>query len=188
MIIGLVGRKGAGKTTVAELLKTKGFEEITFAEPLKRITSIIYGFDYDMLKGDTPQKREIRSTVRDPVWNLTGVEALQFMGTDVMRNNFDKDVWVKIATNTMKTAITGGKNLVITDVRFPNEMELIRSLGGKLWVLYEDIEDLIVYEGEGIRGHESENSFQNNLSSDDLMIENQKDGIDKFHVIIESLL
>lgn len=188
MIIGLVGRKGSGKTTVAQYLTTKGYTEIVFAEPVKRITSILFGFDYEVLKGDTPEKRILRNSLRDPIWGKTAVESMQYVGTDLMRNNFDKDVWIKIAERKVRSLIEKVENVVISDVRFENEIEFIRQMGGHIWVLYENDEDLHISTDDGPRGHISENSFQNSICPEDIMIQNDKSGLDNLYKIIDNMI
>jgi len=184
ILIGLVGKKNSGKTTVANYLRTKGFEEVVFADPLKHVVEIIFGFDYDMLLGDTPEKRHLRNTLRDPIWNMSPVQAMQHIGTEVFRENFDKDIWVKIAGRKIDEFRRQGKNVVVSDVRFENEMEFIRQKGGQLIVLYDKIEDthtLTQDEIEKIKGtpegHASEISFQKAINYEqDLLIHNDKTG------------
>lgn len=188
MIIGLVGRKGSGKTTVAQYLGTKGYTEIVFAEPVKQIVSILFGFDYEVLKGDTPEKRIKRDTLKDPIWGKTAVEAMQYVGTELVRNNFDQEAWIKIAQRKIEAAIERGENVVISDVRFKNEIEFVRNMGGQIWVLYEHPEDLRISEEEGVKGHASENSFQSSILGSDIMIRNPKTGIRDFHYTIRHTL
>lgn len=141
MLIGLVGRKNSGKTTAAELIKDD-FKDVTFAEPVKRIVEITHGFSYDMLLGDTPEKRERRNNEHDPIWNQTPVQAMQFIGTDLYRNHFDKNIWINIAKRKIDDIMKTGQNVVITDCRFENEIEFIRKQGGRILVLYENPDDI----------------------------------------------
>jgi dephospho-CoA kinase len=176
-LIGLVGQKNSGKTTVANYLLQKGFKEVVFAEPVKRITEIVFGFPYDILLGDTPEKRKIRDTLKDPVWGKTAVEAMQFIGTEVFREGFDKDVWIKIASRKIQEHDL----VVVSDVRFENEVEFIRKMGGEIWVLYEKPEDIVPKTPEqlamltGTKAHASENSFQGSILEGDVKIHNQRE-------------
>lgn len=155
-IVGLCGFKDSGKSTVAKhLVDNYGFVEITMAKPLKDITSIIYGFDRDMLEGDTEEKRHLRETIRDPIWGRTGREALQYLGTDVIRTYHDTETWVKIAMREVKKIVSSGKSVVISDLRFINEYSQIINIGGNVWEISrrnftdQDIESM----------HSSEKSF-----------------------------
>ena len=162
MIIGLVGKRDSGKTTVANILKERGFVEFSFAETVKEIVKIVFGFDYSMLLGDTPEKRELRKTIRDPFWNKTPIEAMQFIGTDLFRKHFDEDVWIRILERRIKES--ENKNIVISDARYLNEIEFIRNhLKGQIIVLYNDerdLEPMLTTET-----HSSECSFQGNVNS-----------------------
>ena len=135
MLIGILGRMGSGKGTVAdELVEVYGFRQDSFAATLKDITSQIFGWDREMLSGTSTESREFREQV-DEWWseklgipNFTPRLALQLIGTDVFRNNFHKNIWVLSAMRRYQD----GENVVISDCRFPNEVEIIRELGGRI--------------------------------------------------------
>jgi hypothetical protein len=137
MIIGITGLIGSGKDTIAShLLEKYGYERYSWATPLKDITATLFGWDRDMLEGVTSEQREKREQV-DPWWDkklnkydlVSPRWALQFIGTEVMRNTFHQDIWVLAG---MKR-IEGKKNVVIPDTRFPNEIKAIKEMGGVIW-------------------------------------------------------
>lgn len=132
MIVGLVGFIGSGKGTVGDILVEEyGFIQESFAKPVKDLANFIFGWDRELLEGKTPESREWREA-NDPYWSellerdFSPRLALQLIGTEIGRNVFHKDFWVKL----MKTRLDDGKNYVITDVRFPNEIDFIKSVGG----------------------------------------------------------
>lgn len=135
MLIGILGRIGSGKGTVANRLVTKyGFRQDSFAATLKDATAILFNWDRAMLEGDTSESRAARETI-DEWWseklgieNFTPRLALQLIGTDVFRNNFHKDIWVLSVMARYKD----GDNVVISDARFPNEVRVIREMGGRI--------------------------------------------------------
>jgi hypothetical protein len=137
MIIGLLGLIGSGKGTVAEhLVEKHNFVPDSFAATLKDACAVIFSWPRPLLEGNTPESREWRETV-DLWWskelnipNFTPRLALQLMGTDTIRNHFHKDMWLL----TMKHRIQSrpGQNIVISDARFPNEVQLIKEAGGIL--------------------------------------------------------
>jgi len=135
MLIGILGRINSGKDTVArELVETYGFRQDSFASTLKDITAQIFGWDRELLSGGSVESRAFREEV-DEWWaeqlgmpNFTPRLALQLIGTDVFRNNFHTDIWVLSAMRRYKE----GENVVISDARFPNEVQIIRSLGGHI--------------------------------------------------------
>ena len=135
MIIGLIGLIDSGKGTVGDMLIEQGFQHESFANSLKDATASIFNWDRAMLEGDTSASRAQRETV-DEWWNkrlkipdFTPRVALQILGTDILRNHFHADIWVLSMEARIKDA---KQNVVITDVRFPNEVRIIRELGGKI--------------------------------------------------------
>ena len=130
-IIGLVGFIGAGKGTVGELLRLQGYKQASFAGALKDTASVLFGWDRDLLEGDTVESRVFREQ-KDDFWSTRfGYDfsprlALQLLGTEAGRDVFHKDVWIFALENRIKNH----KNVVITDTRFPNEIEFIRKQGG----------------------------------------------------------
>jgi len=135
MIIGICGLIGSGKGTVADILVDQGFKKVSFADKLKDGVSTIFGWDRAMLEGDTDESRQWREQ-RDDFWsNETKMEVtprlvLQLFGTDCMRNGFNDGVWVSLLK---KTILDNPGNYVVPDVRFANEQQMIRDIGGEIW-------------------------------------------------------
>jgi len=135
MLIGLLGRIGSGKGTVAdELVNNYGFRQDSYAYSLKDMTALLFNWDRAMLEGDTMESRSSREQI-DEWWSdqleipeFTPRLALQLIGTDVFRNNFHKDIWMLSVMARYKE----GDNVVISDCRFPNEVQAIRDLGGRI--------------------------------------------------------
>lgn len=129
-IIGLVGFIGSGKGTVGEILESKGFKRDSFAAPLKDAVSTIFGWNRALLEGDTKDSREWREK-NDPFWSekfgkpFSPRMALQLMGTEAGREIFHRDIWVISLFHRSQ-----GKNIVVTDVRFKNEIDFIQRNGG----------------------------------------------------------
>ena len=97
---------------------------------MKELCVIVTGWSYEYLNGETEEYKIARETVKHPDFGLTGREILQKVGTDLFRNNFDKDVWVKI----MKRRIEASPetSVVFSDLRFVNECEMVQELGGTI--------------------------------------------------------
>ena len=132
MLIGLVGFIGSGKNTVGDVLADKySFKKFAFADILKDTVSVMFGWRRELLEGDTDESREFREKV-DPFWSarfdedVTPRMILQKMGTEAGRDVFHEDFWV----HALEKRIQNEKNVVITDVRFPNEVKFIRDSGG----------------------------------------------------------
>ncbi len=131
MIIGIVGFIGSGKGTVGDILTQRGFHKDSFAAPLKDAASVIFNWPRNMLEGDTNISRLWREK-KDEFWSEQfGYEfsprlALQLMGTEVGRKIFHENLWVISLLNRAKNY----DKVVVTDVRFKNEIKYIRENGG----------------------------------------------------------
>jgi len=107
-LIGLSGFARAGKDEVARtLVEEKGWTRIAFADPLKQIAKEL---GWDGTKDEA------------------GRRLLQSLGVAV-RDHLSPDAWVQAAEDDIER-IQGP--VVITDVRFPNEVQMIRRRGGKM--------------------------------------------------------
>ena len=136
MIIGFVGFISSGKDTAADyLVNFHGFRRDSFANTLKDAVAAVFGWDRVLLEGRPSQAREWREQV-DPWWaerlgmpNLTPRWVLQYWGTEVCRTGFHDDIWIASLENKMRRTTD---NIVISDVRFPNEIKAIKNAGGKV--------------------------------------------------------
>lgn len=133
MIIGLVGKRTAGKDTVgAYLVKEYSFERKAFADPLKRSVAALFDIPFseiDRLKSDEyGTVVSIAHTHEDEIKIYSFVEFLQRYGTESHRGVFGNSFWID-QTLPMGGFYTGRK-IVITDCRFKNEAERIQTLGG----------------------------------------------------------
>ena len=136
MIVVFVGLIGAGKDTAADyLVNFHGFRRDSFANTLKDAVSAVFGWDRVLLEGRTKEAREWREQV-DPWWaerlnmpKLTPRLMLQLWGTEVCRVGFHDDIWIASLENKMRKT---KDNIVISDVRFPNEITAIHNAGGKV--------------------------------------------------------
>ena len=135
MLIGLTGFIGSGKTTVANLLvKDYNYRTDSFAATVKGTLAVIFDWPRDLLEGDTKDAREWREKV-DTWWsNELGIPefsprfAMQYYGTDIMRKYLHQDIWLMTVKNRIRK--TPCLPTVITDVRFSNEVDFIKTQGG----------------------------------------------------------
>jgi hypothetical protein len=163
MILGVVGKKQSGKTTLAKVAEAAGFSSIAFADPLKDIIEHVYDIPKSILN-DPIAKEQYQLTIqisqRDlysilmyadtkyapvPVAALLAAvenfqcpfisnprQLLQVVGTDLFRNHIDKDYWI----NSFLKLVEPNKNYIIHDVRFENELNVIKNkLLGKILVI-----------------------------------------------------
>jgi dephospho-CoA kinase len=138
-IVGICGLIGHGKDTAAGFLIEQGYQRISFAGVLKDATAALFGWDRILLEGNTPESRVFREQV-DEWWanrldipNFTPRLALQQIGTDALRKHFHPDIWVAACERQIEMT---DKNVVISDCRFFNELDVIKRLGGTTVVVW----------------------------------------------------
>jgi len=126
MIIGLSGYARSGKDEVAKLLVEEyGFTRLAFADKIRqlllaidpslggpKLSTIVAEYGWDVAKSKT----EVR-------------ELLQHLGV-AARTLIDEHIWVTTVLNQIEEI---DKNYVITDVRFENEANAIKLIGGEIW-------------------------------------------------------
>jgi hypothetical protein len=139
-VVGVGGRKGHGKDTFAGLLGEDWvvigmsdplYEAVLKLNPLVELVSspgtcIPLSVYLDSFCGGDWTEAKKNPGVR---------VLLQRLGTDVVRDMVDEDAWVDIMRFRVRCLLNEGKKVVVTGVRFPNELEAIKRLGGKtVWV------------------------------------------------------
>jgi len=142
MLIGITGRKYAGKNTVADVLAEHfGLAVDAFARPIKDAGRDWFGLSAAQTDGELKE-------VLDERWGRTPREIMQLLGTEVGRL-IHPDVWAKAAMlrhrrrmvrteppvfvrDTPGVPLGGWCGTVIADVRFPNEAAIIKANGGIL--------------------------------------------------------
>ena len=115
MIIGISGKKRAGKDTVADILYVLHSNSVRyyFAQPLKLEVARACGVSVEYINEHKDNFRLI----------------LQGWGTNFRRELYDKNYWIK----KMEVAISNLErydNILIPDVRFKNEYVMVKSKGG----------------------------------------------------------
>lgn len=132
MLIGLCGAAGSGKGSVASFLVAEGFGEIAFADPIYAAVSAMTGISEEKLKDRAFKERQIAGIGKSPR------ELLQLFGTEFGRNLIGESIWIDLAMQKVERYTTAFVSVVISDVRFDNEAEAIRSAGGFVWRVVRD--------------------------------------------------
>lgn len=135
MIIGLGGLANSGKSTAASYLAREyGFARVRFAGPLKAMVRgylVTIGTPLDrierMIEGDLKEEPCDAFCGRSPRY------ALQTCGTEWGREMIAPDFWTRAWRLAVEAEFgRGAPGIVAEDVRFPEEAEAIRSLGGRV--------------------------------------------------------
>lgn len=155
MILGLCGEAGAGKDTFADtLVQDHGFVKVSMADPMKRFCRDVFNFTDAQMWGvsharNEPDTRfERKPAKRGKIaQHLTPRLALQLLGTEWGRFCW-RDIWIAYAVRVALAIVAGTRysaklglnpyvgntspNIVIPDVRYQNEIDVIRGAGGKI--------------------------------------------------------
>jgi len=135
VLIGLVGSKYSGKSTVASHLVTHyNFVELAFATPLKSVCMEVFGFTRNQVYGSMSHKETV-----DPYWGISPRQALQDVGT-LFRDLYKvkpqyQQVWIRSLERSL-CKLDSTWNVVISDVRYQDEANMIKKRGGVLIGIY----------------------------------------------------
>lgn len=134
-IIGIAGKKGAGKTLLASqiisFLLDAGWHvaHINFSDPLKQEVA-------ELLSPHLGQPAsELIDEMNDPATKENYRALMQVWGTDVKRNMVNSAYWLDAYAEAAhaffsRTPATADACVLVSDVRFQNEAEYVRSEGG----------------------------------------------------------
>ncbi len=124
-LIGIAGKAGSGKDTVADYLwESHEFTKIAFADPLRRATEVIFGLDAHYLTDRLLKEQEV------PYWGSAPRRILQDIGHG-LKALFGDDLWLK-RWNLSYQMLEQSDHVVVPDVRFDLEADAIRHLGGAI--------------------------------------------------------
>ncbi len=129
MIIGIVGGIGTGKSTVVKwLVRYRDFSEVSIAESLKQQCADLFpAVPREAFFGTQEEK----GLVRQELGGVSGRTMLEETAAHFRR--YDPDMWVRRSLGKAISAcqfIAQPIRIAVPDVRYPNEVAMIQSLGG----------------------------------------------------------
>lgn len=150
-IIGIAGKKGTGKNTVADMIQKKAehiglkVAQVAFGDAVKTEVSQAYEIDKNLCYTQEGKntKVQFKMNVNDPrlpkneecikivpdaddnLWECPVRVLLQWYGTEFRRKQ-DPDYWVKKTNKDINELCQLYDIIIINDVRFPNEYGLIK--------------------------------------------------------------
>ena len=137
-IIGVTGVKRSGKDSIAvRLVEEYGFVRYAFADPIKIACKGIFGFTDEQCWGDLKD-------VVDEYWKITPRKIFQIFGTELFQYELPKHAkeladigrgfWVYVFARWYERQLAKYPDIkiVVTDVRFPFEADMITRLGGTI--------------------------------------------------------
>lgn len=125
----------SGKSSVASYLSGYGYRTVSFAAPLKAMVRsflVHAGYDpsdVDELFGPSRKERIL------PEFGVSPRHLLQTLGTEWGRDCIAPDVWLKCWRRNVQYYLSNDLPVICDDVRFANEANLVRELGGELWMI-----------------------------------------------------
>lgn len=154
-IIGVAGLAGSGKDTVGSFLNLIGFQRFAFADKLRESLLTLNPY-VGLTKTGMIRLRQVVSEIGWPEAkkNPEVRRLLQVFGTEVMREMFDDDVWIKTLESDIQKRKT--KKVVITDVRFENEARWVHEMGGENWIVSRPDNESAMPMAEENKKHVSE--------------------------------
>lgn len=158
-LIGLGGRLASGKDEVAdELVRNHGYVKVGMSDVLHQAMLALDPIVWPTggISGTVIRPRRYSEEIARVgyVKAKEGHEVrrlLQALGTEVGRKMLGSNIWVTTMKARLQMLRAEGKDIVITGIRYPNEVTMVESIRGKLvWI------DRPGYEAAG--SHASENS------------------------------
>lgn len=200
-VIGFAGKMRSGKTEAAlSLVRKYGYVKLSAATALKSLCAKLIGVDLETLNNLKNDKdAPLLDIHTDKQWYTTISETcdidyklveqtlyshiftnvrqiLQVVGTDVIRR-FNEDWHVKQLKKEIINHLGMGDKVVVDDIRFENELNLIKELGGTVYYI-------IRHNYHALSNHESENSLNENMFNNEHIIYNSQD-IDYLNRMVE---
>ena len=124
-LIGLAGKKGVGKDTVASILvKEHGYLAMAFADPVRAALSTIFNTPVEAFT-DPATKERLSSFFFD----RTPRYLMQTLGTEWGRSMVNQDIWTVLLKRRISAALEQGQHVVVTDIRFNNEARALLGIG-----------------------------------------------------------
>lgn len=154
-LIGLGGYAYSGKDAFADVLEKnlgwyKTYMSKALRESLETLNPIV---GLDVRDHILRFKEAIEVLGYEEAKKLPEVRALlQRMGTEVGRKLWSEDFWVDLCFKDAVKQLEAGRNVVITGIRYPNELFAVESLSGtSVWVTRP--------ENYAVNDHSSDNSL-----------------------------
>ena len=135
-LIALTGFKRCGKDTAGlYLIENHNYIKYSFAGALKSACSEIFMFDYEQTEGSKKEDFDER-------WNINPRKVFQRFGTEIFRDSLEQffpemkhlknNFWIYRFKIWYQEQVKKNPNvrIVVTDVRFQNEADIIKELGG----------------------------------------------------------
>lgn len=125
ILIGITGKAGVGKDTLADkIIERYGGVKLGFADSIKNACKELFQLSHEQLHIREEKEK------KDPRWDKSPRELMQILGTDLLRNHFDENIFIKSTLERIKKLSIKNEIIIVSDCRFENETQMIRNLNG----------------------------------------------------------
>lgn len=133
-VLGLTGCSGAGKDTVANIIT--GYAPLNacsyaMAEPLRYMLDALLNVYCEPFWTAWTDQNWKNSLI--PKLGVTPRYLMQTLGTEWGRDLISKNIWVRIAEDNIDSFLEYCSLVVVSDIRFANEFDMIKKMGGEVW-------------------------------------------------------
>ena len=161
-IIGLTGKSRVGKDTTARLIvAARGGYTYSFADPIRAMLRAGFGIDMNDPYWSDKKEDVIPAIGKSPR------ELMQTLGTEWGRTLVNEHIWLTMAKQRY---VNQGAGMVIPDVRFSNEAEWVRKMGGRIIHVKRDLATVVKQHSSevGMPMEDGDGVIINNGSLEDL--------------------
>lgn len=120
ILIGVSGKARSGKDSLFNMAENNGFRRLSFAEDLKSRGRKDFGLTAEYTDGASKDEMTTKLNGHSP--------REFFIELGNLYRKYDPDFWLRQAVAKAKEDPT--KDWMVTDVRYPNEADAIKKLGG----------------------------------------------------------
>ena len=139
--IGLAGPDGVGKSTLARALQQFDMEceIVSMATPLKNmLRSLMMDCGMNAAQVDWAFSAERKNHGLVMLEGRSPRDAMRTLGTEWGRDSVGPNLWVNVWKRKVLSQLPDHVTAIADDVRFPNEVAAIRSIGGVVIRLHRD--------------------------------------------------
>lgn len=150
ILIGLTGRAGCGKNTAAAMLfNDAGVNamECAFADPMREmLQALLFAAGYHNPSALLDERR-LKETALEP-FGCSPRRLMQTLGTEWGRQMIKPTLWVDLMRQRLERERDAYELILITDVRFDDEAQLIHTLGGEVWQIERAADAVAAHSSE----------------------------------------
>ena len=129
-LVGFTGRKRSGKDTAAAVFVHAGYHRLAFATPLKHMLGVLLQYQgVPASQAELMIEGNLKEVPSPFLGGRSPRHCMQTLGTEWGRGMVSDDLWVRTLVNTAQHFPL----VVVSDVRFPNEVEAIKRAGGVVY-------------------------------------------------------